>query len=208
MPQPRVERPTTPPPPPGHARIRPAGHPPQRAQSGLRQATRDKRALSDLIGVRSADAVGESARLTRDQPRLSFTIGHALAVILLLIVALGISLALLVQQSMNMARTPRTRNARIRSSRSIPMPQRTPNRIPRNLRTCRRTAAMPALPRMVSSTSTRLPLRNCNPSKVLGRLPLSGSLIIARRLAGIHQSISCWMSKASAPRRWRPCEGR
>ena len=100
MPQPRVERPTTPPPPPGHARIRPAGHPPQRAQSGLRQATRDKRALSDLIGVRSADAVGESARLTRDQPRLSFTIGHALAVILLLIVALGISLALLVQQSM------------------------------------------------------------------------------------------------------------
>ena len=103
MPQPRVERPTTPPPPPGHARIRPAGHPPQRAQSGLRQATRDKRALSDLIGVRSADAVGESARLTRDQPRLSFTIGHALAVILLLIVALGISLALLVQQSMNMA---------------------------------------------------------------------------------------------------------
>ena len=89
MPQPRVERPTTPPPPPGHARIRPAGHPPQRAQSGLRQATRDKR--------------GESARLTRDQPRLSFTIGHALAVILLLIVALGISLALLVQQSMNMA---------------------------------------------------------------------------------------------------------
>ena len=41
--------------------------------------------------------------LTRDQPRLSFTIGHALAVILLLIVALGISLALLVQQSMNMA---------------------------------------------------------------------------------------------------------
>ena len=103
MPQPRVERPTTPPPPPGHARIRPAGHPPHRAQSGLRQATRDKRALSDLIGVRSADAVGESARLTRDQPRLSFTIGHALAVILLLIVALGISLALLVQQSMNMA---------------------------------------------------------------------------------------------------------
>lgn len=103
MPQPRVERPTTPPPPPGHARIRPAGHPPQRAQSSLRQATRDKRALSDLIGVRSADAVGESARLTRDQPRLSFTIGHALAVILLLIVALGISLALLVQQSMNMA---------------------------------------------------------------------------------------------------------
>ena len=168
------------------------------------------------------------SRLTRDQPRLSFTIGHALAVILLLIVALGISLALLVQQSMNMAmlsqptamqttggsagdqtmhrRTPRTRNARIRSSRSIPMPQRTPNRIPRNLRTCRRTAAMPALPRMVLSTSTRLPLRNCNPSKVLGRLPLSGSLIIARRLAGIHQSISCWMSKASAPRRWRPCE--
>lgn len=103
MPQPRVERFTTPPPPPGHAWIRPAGHPPQRAQSGLRQATRDKRALSDLIGVRSADAVGESARLTRDQPRLSFTIGHALAVILLLIVALGISLALLVQQSMNMA---------------------------------------------------------------------------------------------------------
>ena len=34
---------------------------------------------------------------------MSFTIGHALAVILLLIVALGISLALLVQQSMNMA---------------------------------------------------------------------------------------------------------
>ena len=224
MPQPRVERPTTPPPPPGHARIRPAGHPPQRAQSGLRQATRDKRALSDLIGVRSADAVGESARLTRDQPRLSFTIGHALAVILLLIVALGISLALLVQQSMNMAmlsqptamqttggsagdQTMPSQNT-TDEKRTDPMPQRTPNRIPRNLRTCRRTAAMPALPRMVLSTSTRLPLRNCNPSKVLGRLPLSGSLIIARRLAGIHQSISCWMSKASAPRRWRPCEGR
>lgn len=88
MPQPRVERPTTPPPP--LAMHGPSGrHPPQRAQSGLRQATRDKRALSDLIGVRSADAVGESARLTRDQPRLSFTIGHALAVILLLIVALA-----------------------------------------------------------------------------------------------------------------------
>ena len=103
MPQPRVERPTTPPPPPGHAPD-PSGWPPApKAQSGLRQATRDKTCVIGSDWRTFRRCVGESARLTRDQPRLSFTIGHALAVILLLIVALGISLALLVQQSMNMA---------------------------------------------------------------------------------------------------------
>ena len=62
-----------------------------------------KQPLSDLIGVRSTDQAAEASRAVRDKPRIVFTTGHALAVILLLIAALAISLTLLIQQSMNLA---------------------------------------------------------------------------------------------------------
>ncbi|WP_258185002.1 MULTISPECIES: helix-hairpin-helix domain-containing protein [unclassified Bifidobacterium] len=63
---------------------------------------RDRKPLGELIGVRLSDSVAEGARRNRDKPRVVFTVNHALAVILILIAALGASLALLVQQSMNL----------------------------------------------------------------------------------------------------------
>ncbi|MBT1170271.1 helix-hairpin-helix domain-containing protein [Bifidobacterium sp. SO4] len=56
-----------------------------------------------MIGVRPSDAAGETSRRKRDKPRLVFTVNQALVVILLLIAALGVSLTMLVQQSMNLA---------------------------------------------------------------------------------------------------------
>ncbi|MBW3090698.1 helix-hairpin-helix domain-containing protein [Bifidobacterium sp. 82T25] len=55
-----------------------------------------------MIGVRPSDAAGETSRRKRDKPRLVFTVNQALVVILLLIAALGVSLTMLVQQSMNL----------------------------------------------------------------------------------------------------------
>lgn len=62
-----------------------------------------RQSLASLIGVRQSDAAGETARRMRDKPRVVFTVNHALVVILLLIAALGVSLTMLVQQSMNLA---------------------------------------------------------------------------------------------------------
>ncbi|WP_375137693.1 ComEA family DNA-binding protein [Bifidobacterium sp. UTBIF-78] len=62
-----------------------------------------RQSLAALIGVRQSDAAGETARRMRDKPRVVFTVNHALVVILLLIAALGVSLTMLVQQSMNLA---------------------------------------------------------------------------------------------------------
>lgn len=62
-----------------------------------------RQSLASLIGVRQSDAAGETARRMRDKPRVVFTVNHALIVILLLIAALGVSLTMLVQQSMNLA---------------------------------------------------------------------------------------------------------
>ncbi|WP_421728495.1 ComEA family DNA-binding protein [Bifidobacterium callitrichidarum] len=59
--------------------------------------------LSELIGVRPSDAADETSRRKRDRPRLVFTVNQALVVILLLIAALGVSLTMLVQQSMSLA---------------------------------------------------------------------------------------------------------
>lgn len=61
-----------------------------------------KASLDSLIGVRSTDADIDRPRAVRDQPRMMFSPGHALVVILLLVAVLGLSFALIVQQSMNL----------------------------------------------------------------------------------------------------------
>ena len=56
-----------------------------------------------MIGVRSTDAADDAVHRLRDKPRLTFNVHQALAVVLLLVAALGISLTLLIQQSMHLA---------------------------------------------------------------------------------------------------------
>lgn len=67
------------------------------------QSTSARQELSDLIGVRTADIADTPIQHMRDKPRLVFSAHQALAVILLLIAALGVSLTLLIQQSMHLA---------------------------------------------------------------------------------------------------------
>jgi competence protein ComEA len=61
--------------------------------------------------VRPSDAAAEATRGIRDRPRLVFTTGHALAVIVLLIAALGASLTMLVQQSANLTALSQSGNS-------------------------------------------------------------------------------------------------
>nr|WP_237746077.1 helix-hairpin-helix domain-containing protein [Bifidobacterium saguini] len=67
--------------------------------------TRSRKSLSALIGVRSSDTNATDMNrpmLMRDKPRTLLTPGHALVVIVLLMAILGLSLALIMQQSMNL----------------------------------------------------------------------------------------------------------
>ncbi|PLS24503.1 DNA uptake protein [Bifidobacterium imperatoris] len=67
--------------------------------------THSRKPLSAFIGVRSSDSDATDMNrpmLMRDKPRTLLTPGHALVVIVLLMAILGLSLALIVQQSMNL----------------------------------------------------------------------------------------------------------
>ena len=71
------------------------------------------RQLADLAGVRAYDGQNESRRGKRDSPRLIFTAAHALAAIVLLLAALGVSLTLLVQQTANIAAYEQHQRSRV-----------------------------------------------------------------------------------------------
>lgn len=82
--------------------------PPPPPSDAARHSTSRKVSIGQLSGVREHDAdITVERRVCKTMPRMSFTPGHALAAILLLVAVTCASLTLLVRQSLNYAAASR-----------------------------------------------------------------------------------------------------